>query len=866
MDLLVLDKNLRVVAIVDNYSSIIWTDRYQEAGDFELYQPMERSVLDYIKTDYYLWRKDSEHVMIIEKILIESDSEEGDYITVTGRSLESILDRRVVWGLRSLGGNFQTAIRTLLNECIISPSKPERKIDNFIFEDSDDPAITELTIEAQYTGDNLYDVIVAQCKEKGIGFKITLNESNQFVFKLYKGADRSYEQFQNPYVVFSPEFNNIVSSSYTEERSTLKNVTLVGGEGEGSERRFTAVGNTSGLDRREMFTDASSVSSDDGLDITSKFVFTQYPNQVFNDSSNTFVTDNNFSSCMVDVAEYAGRTISITIPKYTNASGATAPYSTILVNSSKRYISTLKAWESNGETASKGTLETYEIQLPTDAQYMYTSMFNQTAITNEVYSGELADFSCQTTKLSNAEYTTLLRQKGSESLSENIEKINFEGEAETSIMFKYGVDFFMGDIVGVSDGYGHDSRACVLELITSENEDGSTTTYPTFSAVELTEETPVILPEGYTQLEYIESSGTQWIDTGFAPNQDTRVIIDLMVMQSQRTLAHICSVEESSYFTLLFNPTSIKWYQTRYGSSILQQFPDSFNIRDRMTIDKNRRYTTIDLTVIDSGSYTFQLSKTLPLLARKTSSTTDSFLSARLYSCQIYNGNTLIRNFIPARYDAEETIGLYDIVNDVFYRNAGTGSFGTKDWEPGGLPAGYTQLSYIRSSGTQYIDTGFKPNQDTRVVCDAVFAKNTTASWLFGARESTTANNYGFLTYSGYYRSDYNNAAGAQITDTVSRVTIDKNKNVTSFNDAVKDTVTYAEFQCPYNLYLFANNSAGTVGGQSTTTLYSCQIYDNGVLIRDFVPCTNPSGVAGLYDLVNDVFYQNAGSGTFTTG
>lgn len=161
MDLIVLDTDLNAVHILDTYESLIWTERYQEYGDFEIYTPMSDDIFTYIQNDYYLQCKDSDRLMIIEKILVNTDAEEGNYVTVTGRSLESILDRRIIWGLKTISGNLQTCIQTLLDECIISPTDSDRQIENFIFEESTDEAITELTIEAQYTGDNLYDVITA---------------------------------------------------------------------------------------------------------------------------------------------------------------------------------------------------------------------------------------------------------------------------------------------------------------------------------------------------------------------------------------------------------------------------------------------------------------------------------------------------------------------------------------------------------------------------------------------------------------------------------------------------------------------------------------------------------------------------------
>ncbi len=353
MDLIVLNTNLDAVSIVDVYESFIWTDRYYEYGDFELYTSMTDTILSYIKQDYYLQNRESEHVMIIEMIRIGSDSENGNHITVTGRSLESILDRRIVWGQKTITGNLQNGIRTLLNENVISPADSTRKISNFIFEASTDPAITSLKIDAQYTGDNLYDVINKICSERSIGFKVTLNNNKQFVFKLYAGTDRSYDQSVNPYVIFSPKFENIINSNYVESKSALKTVTLVGGEGEGSARKYTTVGGGSGLNRRELFTDARDISSDVGDGIV----------------------------------------------------------------------------------------------------------------------------------LSDAEYTAQLRQRGKEKLAENTDVTSFEGQVETTVMFRYGEDFFNGDVVQIANEYGHETKARIVEIVMSEDEDGNSV-YPTFKTIE----------------------------------------------------------------------------------------------------------------------------------------------------------------------------------------------------------------------------------------------------------------------------------------------------------------------------------------------------------------------------------------------
>lgn len=264
MELYILDRDFRTVAIADSYISVIWTDRFWECGDFEIKVPASKENLNIFKEDYYLWRKDSEHMMIIEDISTDSDVEIGNTLLITGRSLESILDRRIIWNQTTISGNLQSSIKKLLEENAISPSDSSRKIDILSFKESTDSKVTGLTADSQYTGDNLYNVICDLCKTAKIGFKITMPIDGLFIFELYAGADRSYDQTENPYVIFSPNYENLMNSSAYVSKREYKTVALVGGEGEGSDRVMTTVtvdgGSGSGLNRREIFTDARDVS------------------------------------------------------------------------------------------------------------------------------------------------------------------------------------------------------------------------------------------------------------------------------------------------------------------------------------------------------------------------------------------------------------------------------------------------------------------------------------------------------------------------------------------------------------------------------------------------------------------------------
>ena len=272
MDIWVLDDKYETLGIVDGYISLIWSERYNAYGDVEIYMPASKDALDLLTHGRYLWRQDSTRYMIVETIEVRRDVEEGNRMTVTGRSLESILDRRVVWGQETVtdDANLQGFIQWLLTSNVISPENDKRRIPGFTFRASTDSRITALTINVQYLGENLYDVIEAICQAYSLGFRVLPFGEGGFVFELYMGTDRSDDQTAVPPVIFAPSFDNFLSSTFLSTLVGFKTATLVGGEGEGAERVLveatTDDGGGSGLSRREVFTDARHVSSstDDG--------------------------------------------------------------------------------------------------------------------------------------------------------------------------------------------------------------------------------------------------------------------------------------------------------------------------------------------------------------------------------------------------------------------------------------------------------------------------------------------------------------------------------------------------------------------------------------------------------------------------
>lgn len=186
-----------------------------------------------------------------------------------------------------------------------------------------------------------------------------------------------------------------------------------------------------------------------------------------------------------------------------------------------------------------------------------------------------------------------------------------------------------------------------------------------------------------------------------------------------------------------------------------------------------------------------------------------------------------------------------------------------------GVSANYSEVEYIQSSGTQYIDTDFKPNQNTRVVMDCDLIAQGTVYTPFGTWNDANVDQYICLSYTGMPSALYHgNAYQTGTTSLIGRHTIDANQGVLYLDGNLEATCATATYSCLYPLYLFTMNDKGKPRdmNMSWMKLYSCQIYDNGTLVRDYVPCENSSGVGGLYDKVSGQFFANAGAGSFTVG
>ena len=225
------------------------------------------------------------------------------------------------------------------------------------------------------------------------------------------------------------------------------------------------------------------------------------------------------------------------------------------------------------------------------------------------------------------------------------------------------------------------------------------------------------LPSGYTKLEYIESTGTQWIDTKVYPSE-SRILIDAYVLESNTgNDHHIASASwaetgKSEFFNVMRLRADRTGFAARYGNGNLRKVEHQGNVYGRHIFDRKFVATPFTVQVDEATALTLtpsivgSISCYLPLFAfRKNNGSCSGFISMRLYSCKIwktitYEGTPLVRDFIPCK-NASGEVGLWDDVNSVFYGNAGTGTF-----IAGELPALTAHKTLV--NGTAYTVKGGK--------------------------------------------------------------------------------------------------------------------------------------------------------------
>lgn len=241
MDLYILDSLLRRETVVDRYKSLIWTERFQSAGDFQLVVQSTLENRQKFKQGKWLALSESFRCMKIENVLDKTDDEGAALLEITGPSIEIILDDRVAfnvkddlttnpkWVITDIPGN---VARKVFQDICVTGVLDVHDVIPYITNVDVLPTDTIpepgdlVTVEIE--PDSVYNVIKGICEPYDLGFRLLRNfDTSQLAFDIYAGVDRTSQQTTYPAVIFSPDLENLKNTSELRSIAGVKNIAYV---------------------------------------------------------------------------------------------------------------------------------------------------------------------------------------------------------------------------------------------------------------------------------------------------------------------------------------------------------------------------------------------------------------------------------------------------------------------------------------------------------------------------------------------------------------------------------------------------------------------------------------------------------------
>jgi len=225
-----------------------------------LHCALTKESLNLLARENIIYKKGDNEAGYIEYRNLKQDAEGKEVLVIKGKFLTGYLNRRIVWGTEILNTTVEVAMRTMLTNNCITAIDTDRDIPNLLLGTLNN-YIDSVDYQTSYK--NLADEIESLSNTNNLGYRVEFDTTNKkLIFETYKGLDRSVNQSVNARCIFSKEFENILEQEYTDSLNNYKNLCLIGGIGEGVARKLVTIGNSSGLDRFEVFNDQKSLSNE----------------------------------------------------------------------------------------------------------------------------------------------------------------------------------------------------------------------------------------------------------------------------------------------------------------------------------------------------------------------------------------------------------------------------------------------------------------------------------------------------------------------------------------------------------------------------------------------------------------------------
>jgi hypothetical protein len=282
MELYILDSLYRRIRIIDQYISLIWTERSNKFGDFELRIYSTYHTRSLLVVDTYLAMNMSKYVMRIESFEDDVDADGRQILIVKGRSFEAVLFDRVAkdslstltvspkWSITLPPADVarkvfhDICVTGILNVGDILPGISETSLlpgSNIV--ESPDP----ITVDIKPS--TVYDVIANVCQTWELGFRFLRDDSTGVMhFDIYSGSDRTSGQSILTPIIFSPQLDNLQNTKELVTIDKAKNVAYVfSPDGFEMVYAFGVDPAIDGFDRRVLVVDASDITSTSTSDV-----------------------------------------------------------------------------------------------------------------------------------------------------------------------------------------------------------------------------------------------------------------------------------------------------------------------------------------------------------------------------------------------------------------------------------------------------------------------------------------------------------------------------------------------------------------------------------------------------------------------